>query len=158
MIWLRHVTVEDCQILWEWANDAIVRAASFSSDPISWDRHIRWLNQKLNESNCHFYIAFDENDVPIGQVRFDVDSSELDVAEISVSLAPNQRGYGYGSKLIDVAIAYLFRTTSIQRVRALIKPDNRASITTFERSHFQKITLRQVNGNLALQYELVRPA
>ncbi|MGB3492761.1 MAG: GNAT family protein [Elainellaceae cyanobacterium] len=144
-------------MLWEWANDAIVRAASFSSDPIPWDSHIRWLSQKLNEPNCLFYIASDENNIPIGQVRFDVDPSEPDVAEISINLAPNQRGYGYGSKLIDIAIAHLFRTISIQRVRALIKPDNRASIAAFERSHFQKIALRQVSGNLALQYERVRP-
>jgi UDP-2,4-diacetamido-2,4,6-trideoxy-beta-L-altropyranose hydrolase len=39
MITLKRATQEDCRLIWKWANDPDVRAASFSSKPIPYDTH-----------------------------------------------------------------------------------------------------------------------
>ena len=58
---LRDIVAGDVRLLWEWANDPITRAASFSSTPIPWGSHADWFDQKLKDEKCLFFIAFDHN-------------------------------------------------------------------------------------------------
>jgi RimJ/RimL family protein N-acetyltransferase len=97
------VREEDGRLLWEWANDPAVRAVSFSSEPISWQQHWQWFNSKLSSPDCIFYIAVNLADLPIGQVRFERTGDE---ATISVSLAANFRGKGFGSSIIRRALTH----------------------------------------------------
>jgi UDP-2,4-diacetamido-2,4,6-trideoxy-beta-L-altropyranose hydrolase len=151
---LRPVRQEDCKLLWEWANDPEVRAASFSSEPIPWEQHLQWFANKLHDSNCYIFIVFDYEDRAIGQVRFERrDGNE---AEISISLDKGKRGSGYGSLFIDKAVKELFRHTSMASVYALIKPNNGISIRAFEKAHFKKLGNKTVRGNVALHYVRVK--
>ena len=68
---LRKVTQEDCELLWQWANDPIVRAASFRSDSILWEDHFEWFNKKLHSFNCYYFIAVNKLEEPVGQIRFE---------------------------------------------------------------------------------------
>jgi len=34
---LRPVCADDCRMIWEWANDPLVRSQSFANDPIPWE-------------------------------------------------------------------------------------------------------------------------
>ena len=63
----------------------------FSSEPIPWEQHQHWFDNKLNDPGCVFFIALDVEGAPIGQMRFDVDGEE---AVISVSLAEQFHGLG----------------------------------------------------------------
>ena len=139
---LRKVTQEDCELLWQWANDPIVRAASFSSEPIAWEDHIKWFNNKLISPNCYQFIGLNSEDEPVGQIRFDIDSQLQ--AEVDISIDSNKRGKGYAINLIKLSISYLFRNTNVEIVNAIIKSENTASINSFSKSEFecinQKIT------------------
>ena len=151
---LRTVRQEDCEVLWRWANDPIARAASFSSEPITWDDHLRWFNKKLNSSNCYHFIAFNDQDELIGQIRFDVDEQLESV--VSISLANNQRNQGYGKLILQMAINELLKYISVNNIQALIKPKNLASIKLFESVGFKNLRLSPimpVSPNvLALKY------
>jgi hypothetical protein len=81
---LRKVTQEDCELLWQWANGSIVRAASFSSEPIAWEDHIKWFNNKLISPNCYQFIGLNNEDVAIGQIRFDIDKQLQSIVSISL--------------------------------------------------------------------------
>ena len=35
---LRKVGENDCELLWQWSNDSVVRSSAFHSRPISWER------------------------------------------------------------------------------------------------------------------------
>jgi L-amino acid N-acyltransferase YncA len=133
---LRKVTQDDCELLWKWANDPIVRAASFSSEPITWEEHLSWFNSKLNSSNCYHFIAFDVRDEPIGQVRFDLDKQLQSV--VSISLASNRRSQGYGKLMLKMAIEELSKCTLVNNIQAFIKADNFASIKLFKSLEFTK--------------------
>lgn len=152
---IRFAKPEDCQLIWEWANDPNTRAVSFSSEPIPWESHVKWFSAKLTDSNCMFFIALDANDFPIGQIRYEVDGTE---ATVSVALAPSQRGKGYGTQIIQMASQKVFDCMSIGIIHAYIKPDNTTSIRAFAKVRFSNNGLIEVHGNPALDFILRRPA
>ncbi len=147
---LRPIRGSDCVWLWKWANDPEVRAVAFSSDPIPWEEHVQWFAQKLHKPNCYLFIALDDQDIPVGQVRFDVD--EEDEAEIDVTIDKSRRGSGYGSLLISMAVEEAFRVTPIRTVHAFIKLNNDPSIRAFEKAGFRRLGLERGRGSGATHY------
>ena len=132
-ITFRPAHKEDCRLAWKWANDPEIRSASFSTDPISWERHVHWFVEKLNDSDHVFFILLRFDDEPVGQVRYAIIGRE---AVISMSIAPKFRGHGYGIQGIRMTVEELFRNRDIDVVRAHIKPDNFKSVKTFTRAGF----------------------
>jgi GNAT superfamily N-acetyltransferase len=119
-------------MLWLWANDPETRAHSFQHDPIAWDEHCEWL---LTHDP---YIGEIEGK-PVGTVR-------IDGNVISVTVAPEHRGHGYGMMLIRQATA-----TSTAEVHAYIKNDNYASIRSFLASGYE--IQGEDNGSLHLLHD-----
>ncbi len=134
---LRPVTAADCRLVWEWANDADTRAASFSSEPIPWTQHVAWFEARLADPQHRSYIALDAAAAPaaqpVGQIRYQITGDE---ATVSVVLAPARRGRGYGSEIIRQGSHRLFADTQVRLIHAYIKPDNLASVRAFERTGF----------------------
>lgn len=147
---LRSVCSEDCRLLWEWSNELEVRAASFSTGFIPWEDHVQWFKSKLNAFNCIFYIAIDRNDVPVGQVRYDIESNEE--AVISISINKKFRYQGYGHYLINLGCKKIFRDSNLTRINAYIKPYNKSSIKAFSQADFQKIGTTNIKGDLAFHF------
>ncbi len=138
---LRLTRAEDCHLLWEWANDPMVRAASFSSEPIPWDRHVQWFKSRLADPNCLLFVATTNDGAPIGQLRYDLKQAE---AVISISLDARFRHQGYGSQLIVAASQRVFDLSNTKVIYAYIKADNGASQRAFEKagfSHAESVTV-----------------
>jgi len=92
-------------------------------------------------------------ELPVAQVRFDKINDEE--AEIDISIAPNKRGSGFGTKALKQSVDEIFRTTSIKVVHAYIKPENIASIHAFERAKFKFWGVSFTKGQ-ALHYRRVK--
>ncbi|OUL34772.1 UDP-2,4-diacetamido-2,4,6-trideoxy-beta-L-altropyranose hydrolase [Nostoc sp. T09] len=133
---LRCACQEDCRLLWEWSNDPEVRAVSFSTKHILWEEHIKWFQSRLHSPNFILYIAVDINDVPIGQIRYEI---EGDKAIISISIDRNFRYQGYGCNLIDLGCKKIFSESNVKIIYAYVKPYNEISIKTFEQASFQNM-------------------
>ncbi len=149
---LRPVKWQDCEQIWQWANEPTTRQASFQSTLIPWEQHLHWFKQKLDDVTCYFWIAVNAQDQPIGQVRFDRISTE--VAQISISVDQNYRNQGLGIQLLNTAIGKIFRETTALAISAWIKPDNSASICLFEAVQFVKIGPEYKDSQPALHYQL----
>ena len=147
---LRLACEQDCRLLWEWANDPKVRTAAFFSAPIPWQKHVQWFRQKLSDPHSVIYIALDNKEKPVGQVRFDL--TEEDEAEVDVSVDEKIRGCGYGSLLISMGVEKVCQVTSVRAVHAFVKPINEASIRAFDKAGFRKLGMKKVRGELALHY------
>lgn len=150
---LRLATSADARLLWEWANETTTRAASFSSDPILWTQHVTWLEGRLKDPNCLFWIAVDGDDVPAGQVRMEVDGAE---AVISVGLDAKCRGRGYGGVMIRKATERLFRVSGVRVIHAYIKPGNEASVSAFHKAGFRKTGMTRVRDQAAVDFTLLK--
>lgn len=146
---LRAFCKGDCQLLFSWANDPQVREASFHSDTISWQEHERWFLGKLRDPQTVIYIAENSANKQIGQVRFQL---EADRATLSVSVAPEFRGAGWGKELITLAVRAMVRSRLVQRIDAFVKPGNRASIGLFESCGFRAEQGAEVAGQPAVLF------
>lgn len=149
----RDASIEDSRMIWEWANDPATRLASFSSESIPWEQHRNWFTAKLVDPCCLFFIVLSPDDLPIGQIRFQLDGKE---AVISVSMDASQRGKGYGSQAVRAVSESVFATTAVEIIHAYIKPENLFSIRAFTKAGFQEVGFAEIQGNLARDYTLKR--
>lgn len=148
---LRPATARDARRLFEWANDGDTRAASFSQAPIGWNEHVRWLTARLQSGTCTLFIAADAEDRPVGSVRADVDG---DRAVLSLSVAPECRGQGYGTSMIRLAAAGVLGRSGVQTVDAYVKPGNERSRRAFRAAGFVSRGPTVVDGHEAEQFTL----
>jgi UDP-2,4-diacetamido-2,4,6-trideoxy-beta-L-altropyranose hydrolase len=144
---LRPAAPEDCRLIWEWANEPAVRAASFSPEAIPWGVHQEWFAARLNDPNCALFVALNKACVPIGQVRCDVKGDG--VAVLSISLDPRFRGKGHGPQLIRKAAEELFGRGSVATIQAFIRHGNAASQKAFEKAGFRKLEETIIRGYAA---------
>ncbi len=138
---LRRAGKNDCRLLWEWANDPGVRAASFHTAVIPWEEHAAWFAEKLGSGLI--YIAESPEGIPVGQFR--VDGLGEAEAQVDVSVAPEKRGAGIAAALILKAAQEVFRETGLLRLHAYVKAENRASLRAFEKAGF---TVSERGGNV----------
>lgn len=148
-IQLRSVREEDCEILWEWTNDPVIRSVSFYSEYIPWTDHVQWFRSKLGDRNCVFYIALNSENVPIGQVRYEISNKE---ATISLGIAEPFRRRGYGSQIILLGCQKFGQDSLIKKINAYVKPHNLASIKVFLKSGFQNTGETIAKGQSALHF------
>jgi RimJ/RimL family protein N-acetyltransferase len=132
---LRRATAEDAALLWQWANDLVVRANSFCSDAIAWDTHQAWFEQKLQDPGALILILQLEEE-PIGQIRFDHSSDGR--LQIDLSLAEQYRGKGFGKKLLQMGLLEAKqRWPQESTVHSRVLAENTASYKLFERCGFR---------------------
>ena len=134
---LHLATSSDVEKTFEWANDMMVRKYSFKNDPILWDNHKEWFNEKVNSSNCAYYILR-LNEQCIGSIRFDLENNE---AKINYLIDPDFTGKGLGTKILEGGMEKLkMEKPFINLVYGYVFKDNRASIKIFENLGFKMIS------------------
>jgi UDP-2,4-diacetamido-2,4,6-trideoxy-beta-L-altropyranose hydrolase len=133
---IRKYCEDDCKLLWKWANDPNVRKFSFYHEYIPWENHLEWFKSKLKNQDCIIYIALNDKDKPIGQIRFEISKEE---ANISISLDCRFRGMGYGHKLIMISSEKIFNSSEVKIIHSYVKLNNIASLQAFERAGYKKI-------------------
>ena len=130
---LRPAVFDDARLLFEWANDPLVRQMSFSADPIPWENHIEWMNRCLGSDAFRLKIGLDDENRSIGLVRL---NREGGIATLSISIAPQARGRGYASKLARLVSLEALEDNWCAEIHAWVKSENTASLKTFIRAGF----------------------
>ncbi|MDD2972483.1 MAG: GNAT family N-acetyltransferase [Lachnospiraceae bacterium] len=148
MDYLRKVTREDMDLLYDWANDLSVRANAFSTDPISYENHVAWFQARLEDPDTVMYI-FIFDDRPVGQIRLDLEGGE---AEIDYSIATPYRGKGYGQKmlaLLEVVVQEFL--PQIHTLTARVKLENQPSKHAFLKAGFLEDGLEEVKAQTCIR-------
>ena len=132
-ICIRPATFDDAEILYRWRNSDAVRAMSFSSDPLGYDDHCRWLSEALSNRR-HVILIGCVGERCVGSVRYAIAN---DGADISVVVDPAFHRRGVGGELLEAGERYMrsFHSDLVQ-LRAGIKPDNVASRRLFSSCGF----------------------
>lgn len=159
----RPITKEDTDLIYEWANDPLTRAQSFTSKAIAYDDHVIWFDKKLSSSEDFFFIFYDDSS-PIGSLR--LDKAENDTFIISYQVAPNKRGNGYGKAIIssidkilhsELFISKLLdnsnnnHTRNIITLIAEVKSDNAFSLKCFTSNGYDMVS--NENGIVSFKKE-----
>jgi len=128
---LRKAIFDDWKILLDWRNDPTTKENSFNQDKISLETHRLWFNDSLLNPQRNIYIL-EDNLTPVGSIRSD--NVSINQYILSWSIAPNHRGKGYGTKILE-----LFLKDKTGNFIAEIKPENIASIKMVQKNGFNQL-------------------
>jgi UDP-2,4-diacetamido-2,4,6-trideoxy-beta-L-altropyranose hydrolase len=149
---LRRAVESDCTLLFDWANDRGVRAASFSSAPVAWDEHQRWFTARMQDPHSLIFVA-EEKGTPVGAIRFALEGER---ATLSISVSPEARGQGRGRVLLLLGIEALFQSSQVAALDAFVKPANTRSLELFDQAGFQRSETATVRGQAAIHFVMRR--
>ncbi len=130
---LKRAAQEEAGLYYKWANDPVTRSASFHSNYIQWEDHLKWFADKTSNPNTVMY-TFYSGLQPVGQVRFEMDNS---VAISNYSVDPQFRTHGAGRYMLIAAIEKLRKEKVVKTILGYVKCDNIASVRIFESLNFQ---------------------
>ena len=145
---VRDVRPDDKRLLWDWANDPAVRAASFTTQQIPWEDHCSWFAQKLSDRRCTMLVAQDELGNPCGQIRFELRTDGE--FEVHISIAKETRGKGLATRVIELGVERIRKEHSVARIHAFVKESNLASVRAFEKAHFRRVGTQLIRGDIAI--------
>lgn len=129
---LKEAKKNDCELLYTWVNDKIVRNNSFNSNYIEYKTHREWFEKKLSSYNTLIYIAYLQN-APIGQIRIDIEDG---IGLINYSIQTTYRGNGYGTNLLKTTIELLKNNSNLNMIVGKVKVNNIASQRAFKNAGF----------------------
>ena len=132
-LYYRHATIEDVDLYFNWSNDGVVRANSFNQQEIKYNDHVVWFRSKLNDPGCFFYLFFNEENMPVGQVRINKQQDEI---IIGISIDKSFRGKSYGIEMLHKATHAYLNQNKTAKIIAYIKVENIASFTIFKKAGF----------------------
>jgi len=120
----------DGLILFDWANDSVVRANSLNQEKISILDQYSWFKKKINNIDTRIYILTDIYKSNIGQIRID----KVDKCfEIDYSISKHLRGKGFGNKIVELLLIEMGKINYIAKV----KIENIASKKVFIKNGFK---------------------
>ncbi|MBW2029641.1 MAG: GNAT family N-acetyltransferase [Deltaproteobacteria bacterium] len=127
---LRKARPEDCDRVYEWRNHPSVRQFSMDPSELGYDEHRDWFSVALQDPQRILLIA-SRGDEEVGVIRFDL-NLDKEVADVSIFVKPEKQRRGVGSLMIRAGEKWLkHEGLRIQKLRATVSKDNRASLTLF---------------------------
>lgn len=130
---LRTATAGDATALFTWVNSPDCLANKrHTSEPVSWDDHVAWLERLLNNPAARLWIV-ERDAVPVGQVRFAPDASGARAVDIYI--VPAARG-GTARQALQQALRLAAEIWPGQTVEAEVMAHNVASHRLFSRLGF----------------------
>ena len=118
---LRDVLLRDLEFMHKLMNKPSVRAVSHNHEPFSYESHVKYWQDKINEPEFEAKII-ENNDETIGLIRHDK-------GYISIAILPEYQNQGIGT-----AVLTLFCKKGD---KAEIYPTNPNSLHTFEKAGFR---------------------
>ncbi len=151
---LRRATLGDKDIIFEWANDEIVRKNSFNSECIKYETHSNWYDGKINDKESIYFIGQIQDQL-IGLVRFDRDNQDMNNVVIGIQIDRHYRGKGLASMLLEKGCNEYLKIKQTEII-AYIKEDNLASIRSFEKAGFLFEGYLIIKGIKAVKYKFLK--
>lgn len=135
-LYLRKAVLEDCDLLFNWANDRIVRQNSFNQKEILYENHVKWFNKMMNFDRCAIFILCSKN-ILLGQVRIEIENK---TAVISYSIDKKHRGKHLSSEMLSLLEKEIINSKiNINKLIGYVKLDNNVSQRVFENLKYNKI-------------------
>lgn len=133
---IRPIEGSDCELLFKWANDKLVRSNAINKELISWEDHLQWFSKCISSDETKIFIM-ETNGFPVGQVRFDKDKEGFWIIDYSID--PAHRSKGYGNLLLTYGMNEF--PLDERRFIGYVRSSNEASKKVFEKIGFKQSSL-----------------
>jgi RimJ/RimL family protein N-acetyltransferase len=137
---LRRATVDDFDLILKWRNAETTVRFSKRRRSVTREEYLPVYQAAFrgNDPRCVALIACSSDGVPIGFLRFDAEPVRRD-AEITIVLDAEQHGKGFGTEAIRQACLFAREELRLERLTAVIDPENSGSVRAFVKAGFQRI-------------------
>lgn len=140
---LRAVERHDAPLLYRWCNDAVVMRGWGWSAPARSLQHVAaqvedWLAQETALGRPAALIAESLEGDSIGLVVLRVDRPEARSVELSLLVAADRWGQGFGTDVLQTALAACFDGWGMHRVGVRVEEDNARALALYRRLGFQE--------------------
>ena len=132
---LRHATMDDSQLVYNWQMVPNIRKYSRTVMSHNYNNHLEWMNQKISDDKCDFFICL-HLDSPAGFVRLDTNSNEDLEREVSILVSPDYQKKG----IANAALSFIREQFPQPNLVAYIDPRNIGSIKLFAKAGYKKIS------------------
>lgn len=137
----RSAELDDCDLLFNWANDPSTRQNSYNSEPIKYVEHVSWYKKNISE---RMLIFFDYAGRPVGITRLDYKNDEW---IIGITVDGMHRGKGYSVQMLKIAVKeYSRQNKIIDKIIAYIKVGNEISKKAFVKAGFEETSQLDINN------------
>ena len=135
MMRVRRAAWRDCWTLWRWRNDPSTRAWMRDRRPVPRWRHALWFRSAVSSADMEVFVAeWDGEPVATGHITY-----SCTTAEFSVTVAPQHRGSGFGSRMVREMLS-MARHGHVPV--ACIRRENEPSVRAFTRAGFVQVSRR----------------
>ena len=149
---LRKAEMGDADMLLRWRNDRETRKNSLRTGIVAYSDHMAWMEWALDDDLTEIFIGV-HDEAPVGVIRFD-NPVQHGTVEVSITIAPECRGKGYGRKLLSVGGLY----KRDDHLLAIIKKENKQSIKMFERAGYTYVRPGEQSNTILRETSIyVRP-
>ena len=131
---LKKIKQKDIFTLFQWVNDNEVIKNSKKNKKITFNEHHIWFKKILFSHKNLIFILY-LNNVPIGQVRFDLIKKNNYL--ITFSIDKIFRNKGYGHIIVQKSLMKLSKLNNTKTFIAQVKQKNLSSIKVFEKNCFK---------------------
>ncbi|MBN3523866.1 GNAT family N-acetyltransferase [Paenibacillus apiarius] len=131
----RLATLDDCDWIYRIRNSWEIRRQCIDMSPIVYESHQKWFSEALTRADMKIWIYVNEKN-NIGMLRLDMKEQFL---LINIFVDPSCNNRGHGSQMLS-HLNELVKAEfpKYNKVVAVIKKDNRASVRLFEKASFSK--------------------
>ena len=125
-----------------WGRDSeILRWTDFPADATeddirAWDDVTE--QERRAGGGVSFTIATAAGDEVLGACNLRIHTEDTRIGELGYVLAPGARGHGVATRAVALLISWCFETAGLERIQALIHPDNRDSRRVVQRLGFHR--------------------
>jgi UDP-2,4-diacetamido-2,4,6-trideoxy-beta-L-altropyranose hydrolase len=130
---LRGAKKTDAFVLFEWKNERAARKYSILQGKLEFSSHESWFLDKLKHESCRLFILETQNEIPLGQIRFENKGIGW---ELSYSIDSKYRNNGFGKKIIQMGLEFLSLPVPYI-VYARVTKDNKISNKIFNALGFK---------------------
>ncbi len=135
---LRPIECRDLETLRQWANTEEVSRGLNRVRPISEIAHQQWF-QKLEQDPTQIGFSAEVRDGTrlIGAVFLREIEHCCRRARILIFIgSPEERGYGYGTEVMELLLRYGFGQLNLHRIDLLVASDNEAAVRLYQKMGF----------------------
>lgn len=147
---LRAIEEQDKEMFVDLIKDPqTAKATKGYSQPVSYDRQIRWFRSKTDSVNGVHRIIADREDphAGLGIIILSIVDQEARSARICLKLMRAFRQKGYGEDAVAALVSYAFQELKLNHIYSHILEYNQASRRLFEKCGFQQEAVQKSRVN-----------
>lgn len=150
-LFFRKPSGKDLLLYYKWVNNSLVRKNSLQNKLISFNNHKIWFKKKLLMKKNILLICSDENNLPLGQIRYDYSKID-DRYYVDISVDEFFRSQGLGDKILKKTLKLIQnKKYIINNLYSKVLKKNLSSIKIFVKNNFKIV--KKESTLILLKYE-----